>query len=89
MNTRVIDCLFSITNTKSTIAWMYIRMSFTALITAMVMCAKSQDSLMSVSVRRVHVIFSTAELKGGGKPYPKTRERPHCEEASRKPRAVS
>ena len=39
-----------------------------ALITAMVLCARSRDSLVSVSPRRVHVIFSTTGFKGGGKP---------------------
>ena len=51
---------------------MYVRV-FMALVTAMVLCARSQDSLMSVSVRRVHVVFSTARFRGGGKPCPKTR----------------
>ena len=49
-------------------------MDFTAFITAMVLCVMSQDLLLSVSVRRVHVVFSTAGFKGGGKPRPKTRE---------------
>ena len=53
---------------------MYLCMGFTALVTAMVLCARSQDSLMSASVRRVHVLFSTAGLKCGGKPFPKTGE---------------
>ena len=44
----------------------YVCMSFIALITALVLCARSQDPLMSVSARRVHVAFSTAGLKGGG-----------------------
>ena len=45
---------------------------FMAPITAMVLCARPQDS--SVSLRRVHVVFSTAGFKGGGKKCPKTRE---------------
>ena len=45
-----------------------------ALVTSMVMCDKSNDSLLSVSVRRVHVVFSTAGFKDGGKPCPKARE---------------
>ena len=45
-----------------------------ALITIMVLCARSQDFVMPVSVRRVHVVFSTAGFKGGGKPGSKTRE---------------
>ena len=47
---------------------------FMALITAQVLCARSQDSVMSVSVRRVHVVLSIAGFKGGGKPRRKTRE---------------
>ena len=47
---------------------------FMALITAQVLCARSQDLVMSVSVRRVHVVLSVAGFKGGGKPRPKTRE---------------
>ena len=38
---------------------MYVCTNFRALITALVLCAKSQDSLLSVSVRRVLVVFST------------------------------
>ena len=45
-----------------------------AIIGAMVYRARSQDSVLSVSVRKVHVVFSTAEFKDGGKPCPKTRE---------------
>ena len=41
---------------------------FMALITTQVLCARSQNSVMSVSVRRVHVVLSTAGFKGGGKP---------------------
>ena len=48
--------------------------AFMALITTLVLCARSQDIVMSVSVRRVNVVFSTAGLKGGGKPCRKTRE---------------
>ena len=48
---------------------------FMALITTLVLCARSQDLVMSVSVRRVHVVLSTLlDLKGGGKPCRKTRE---------------
>ena len=56
-------------------------MSFMTLITAMVLCARSQDSYcqcqcvgLSVYVRRVHVVISNAGFKGGGKPRPTTRE---------------
>ena len=40
---------------------------FMALITTLVLCARSQDSLPSASVRRVNVVFSTAGFKGRGK----------------------
>ena len=53
---------------------MYVYMGFMALITTQVLCAKSQDSSLSVSVRRLHVVFSTVGFKGAGKPCPKTRE---------------
>ena len=51
-------------------------MGFMALVTAMVLRARSQDSLLSVSVGRVHIAFSTAGFKDGGKPCLKTRETP-------------
>ena len=47
---------------------------FTVLITTLVLCVRSQDLEMSVSVRRVHVVFSTSGFNGGGKPCRKTRE---------------
>ena len=53
---------------------MYVCMGFIAFITAMVLSASSQDLLLSVSVRRVRVVFSTSGFKGGEKQYPKTRE---------------
>ena len=49
------------------------RMGFMAIITVMVFCARSQDSLSSVSGRRVRVVISTAGFTGGRKPCPKTR----------------
>ena len=48
--------------------------SFIALITVMVLCAMSQNSLLSVSVRRVIVIFSSAGFKGVRKSCPKACE---------------
>ena len=60
--------------TQAANARRYVCMGFVALITALVLCATSQDALLSVSVRRVHVVFPTAEFKGGGKPCPTTRE---------------
>ena len=53
---------------------MYVCMGFIELITALILWARSQDSLLSVSGRRVHVVFSTAGFKGGGRPCPKTRD---------------
>ena len=47
---------------------MYICVGFMALITAMVLRARFQSLLMSVSVRKVQVVFSIAGFKGGGKP---------------------
>ena len=49
-------------------------MGFMALITAVVLCARFQNSLISVSVRMVRVVSSNAGFKGGGKPCPKTHE---------------
>ena len=47
---------------------------FMALITTLVLCARSQDLVMSASVRRVHVVVSTAGFKGEEKPCRKIRE---------------
>ena len=49
-------------------------MGFMTLVTAVVLCVRSQDSVLPVSVRRIHVAFSTAGWKGAGKLYHKTRE---------------
>ena len=40
---------------------------FMSLITTLVLCDRSQDLVMIVSVRRVHIVFSTAGFKGGEK----------------------
>ena len=62
-------------------------MVFMALTTAMVLCDRSQDSLLSVC--RVNV-SSTAEFKGGGRSRILRRSKPpRCGEASRKPCALS
>ena len=50
---------------------MYACIGFMALIASMVLCARCQDSVLSVPVRRVHVVYSTAGCKGGNKPCPK------------------
>ena len=47
---------------------------FMALITTLVLCARCQDSVLSVTVRRADALLSIALFKGGGKPRPKTRE---------------
>ena len=60
-----------------------------ALITAVVSCAKSQDSLLSVSVRRVHDVFPTVEFNGGGKPCLKTRETAALRRGIQKPLRLS
>ena len=60
-------------------------MGFIALIVALVLCGRSQDSLMSVSVRRAHVVFSATRLKGGGKPCPKTRETAALQRSKKRP----
>ena len=44
------------------------------LVTTLVLCASSQDLVLSVSMYWVHVVFSTAGFKGGGTPCRKTRE---------------
>ena len=49
-------------------------MIFKAHITAMLLCGRSQDSVHSVSVRRVHFVFLTAGFKVGRNPCPRIRE---------------
>ena len=53
-------------------------MVYMALITAAVLCARSQDLVMPVSVRSVRAVFSTTGFKGGGKPHHETRDLAHC-----------
>ena len=48
--------------------------AFMMLITAMFLYGRSQDSLLSVPMRGVQVVLSTAGFKGGGKSCPKKRE---------------
>ena len=68
---------------------MYVRMGFMALITTLVLCARSQDSLLSVSVRRVHVVFSTVlDLRAEESRFLRHVKPQRCEEASREPRAL-
>ena len=60
-------------NFKARVVCMYV-CAFMALITTLVLCDRNQDLVMSVSVRRVHIVLSTAGFKGGGKPCRKTHE---------------
>ena len=53
---------------------LYVCMSFIALLTAMVLCSRSQDSLLSVSARRARVVFSTDGFIVGEQPCSETRE---------------
>ena len=47
---------------------------FMTLITTLVLRGRPQDLVMSVSVRWVHAVFSTAGFNGRGKPCRKTSE---------------
>ena len=68
---------------------MYAFVGFMALVTAVVSRVIFQDSLPSVSVRKVHVIFSTAGSKIEKESLViRHLKPPRREEASRKPRAV-
>ena len=67
---------------------MHICMGFMALITAMALCAESQDSLLSVSVSMVHAVFSTTGPKGGREPCLNTRETATLWTGIQKPRAL-
>ena len=53
---------------------MYARMGFMLLMPAVLLSTTLRDSLLSVLVRRIHVVFTIAGFKGGGKPCPKTHE---------------
>ena len=64
-------------------------MGFTALITAMVFGERSQDSLLSVSVRRVHIVFSTAGFQAEESRVLTNVKPPRCGEASRKSGALN
>ena len=54
--------------------FVFVSYSLYGAITAMVLCDRSQDSLLSVSVRMVPVVFSTTGFTDGGKPCHKTCE---------------
>ena len=53
---------------------MYADMGCLALITATVLCAMSHDSLLSMSVRRVHVVSRLPDLRAEENRPPKTSE---------------
>ena len=59
------------------------------LITTLVSCVGSQDSLLSVSVRRVVIVFSTLmDITAEESRVPRDVKPPHRDEALRKPRAL-
>ena len=72
----ILEQVFGFCQKKLTnfISRIYVRMGLMALITAIVLCARSQDSLLTVLARTVHVVFSTVRLRGGGKPCRTLRE---------------
>ena len=61
-----------------------------ALITTLVLCTRSQDSLPSVSVRMVLVVFSTLlDLRAEESRFLRRMKPPRCGEASGKPCALN
>ena len=61
-----------------------------ALITTLVLCARSQDIVMAVSVRRVYVVLSTLlDLRAEESRVVRHVKPPRCGEASKRPRALS
>ena len=61
---------------------------FMALITTLVLCARSQDLVISVSVRKVHVVLSTAGLRAEKSRVVGHVKKPRCGEESKRPRAL-
>ena len=53
---------------------MYACMGFTAFISAMVLCARSQNLVLPVSVRRIHAVLAIAGFSDEGKPCAEARE---------------
>ena len=51
-----------------------VRIGFSAFINPMVVCTRSENSLLSVSTHRKHTVFQTAGFKDRRKPCPKTHE---------------
>ena len=66
---------------------MIVCIGFIALLTTVLLGVRCQDLLLSVSARRIHVVFSTARFKGGRKLC--HVKPPRCGETFRKPRALS
>ena len=63
-------------------------MGFIALITAMFLHSRSKDLLLSVLVRREHVVFSNVGFKDGESRVLRLVKPLHREQASRQPRAL-
>ena len=62
---------------------------FMAFVTVMVLCARPEDSLLSESKSRLHVVFSHTGFRSEGKPCHETRETTALRLVSNKPRAFS
>ena len=62
---------------------------FMAPITNLVLCARSQDLVMSVSVRRVHVVSRLLDIRAEESRVVRHVKPPCCGKASRRPRALS
>ena len=58
------------------------------LMTTMVSYTKPQDSILSVSLRRIHAVFSTTGFKDGGRVIRRVKP-PRSREASYKPCALN
>ena len=54
--------------------YVFVCVVFMTLITATVLFARSQDNLLPVSMRWLHVVYSTTGFTGGGEQCHKTRE---------------
>ena len=67
---------------------MYVYIGIMALM-CMVLCSRSPDSVLSVSVRRVHVVSTTAGFNGEESRALRHKKPPRRGDASRKPRALS
>ena len=77
------------TGSVGPIVFMHVCMAFMALTFALVLCARSRDSLLSMSVRRIHVLFSNAGLRAEKSRVLRHVKPPRCGEVSTKPRALN